>query len=258
MRKRNRTFNPTVQLDRKSLKQEIDILRKNFNALSASHNLHIALLSNFMGHDIKNCVQSIDAVLCANTADELTEDHVESIKQQLAIIRENLANFSELNPHGTSGLFKINSLIGSTEALNRDLLKKSGVRFSKELLGDIELFVNYPFHSLLQVLNNLITNACTHLNNKANAAVLLRVSVDQKKKRLFLSLYDNGLPISEKEQALIFDYGYSATGGSGIGLYHAQYVCHLLGGSVRCLQSDKPEFVKYFQISLPFRSLDDE
>lgn len=43
----------------------------NINALSKSLNNHIAILSNFVSHDIKNSVQSIDSIISSNTLEEL-------------------------------------------------------------------------------------------------------------------------------------------------------------------------------------------
>lgn len=234
-------------------------LRHDINAVHQVHSRHIALFSHFLSHDIKNCVQSIDMTLSANSLEELSNDHIKAMKQQLQIIRETLANFTDMNPHGELGVFKINSLIGNVEALNRDLLKQSGVSFHKELLNDIELKVNYPFHSLLQILSNLIINACTHLveTKIQQPSILLKIAINQEKQMVYLYLYDNGNEIDEKEQAKIFDYGYTTSpNGSGIGLYHVRYVCETLYGTVEYIKSDLPNYTKAFLISLPFKPLE--
>ena len=248
-----------IKKDVENLQEYNKKLNNNINAIQQSHSHHIALFSHFLGHDIKNAVQSIDMILSSNSLSELTNEHIAAMQQQLQIIRETLANFTELNPHGESGIFKLNSLIGNVEALNRALFIKNEIVFHKELLQDIELKVNYPFHSLLQVLNNLVINACTHLSLCPNHSrtILLKVAIEQENRFLYLSVYDNGETISEKKQAEIFKYGYTTTpGGSGIGLYHARYICELLQGTIEYQPSDLTNYTKRFLISLPFKPLE--
>lgn len=239
-------------------KELIDLLRKNIDATERAHSLHIAALSNFLGHDMKNSIQNMDAVLSAYKAEEITEQHLESLRAQLVMIREVMNNFSQLVPHGEHGVFKVNALIGATEALIRPTLGRYGVHFTKELLPDIDLRINYPFHSLLQVFTNLIINACCHLSGFARRNVLFGIKIDQENKKLLFSIYDTGAKTDDIELDKIFEYGYSTTNGSGIGLYHARYICDLLHGYIECTESDRPEFSKRFLITLPFKSLDNE
>ncbi|WP_373742042.1 ATP-binding protein [Neisseria sp.] len=236
----------------------IQLLKQNIDAINDAHNLHIAALSNFLGHDMKNCIQNMDAILSTYRANEITDEHLVSLRTQLDVIRETMANFSKLIPHGKNSIFNVNKLIGGTEALTRELLAENKVHFNKQLLQEIDLHVNYPFHSLLQIFVNLIINACNNLKNTIDAHILFKIDIDQKEKNLFFSIYDNGSTISEIDTNKIFEYGYSTTGGSGIGLYHAQYICELLHGNIQCIASNKPEFSKRFLITLPFKGLDDE
>ena len=158
----------------------IETLQRNMAATEESHNLHIAALSNFLGHDMKNCIQNMDVILTSYRADEITEGHLESLRVQLDMIREVMGNFAQLVPHGRDGIFKVNSLIGATEALTRSMLEENGVLFTKELLEDIDLRTKYPFHSLLQVFSNLIINACRHLRDFERREVLFAVDIDQE------------------------------------------------------------------------------
>ena len=235
----------------------IEILQRNMAATEEAHNLHIAALSNFLGHDMKNCIQNMDVILTSYRADEITEGHLESLRVQLDMIREVMGNFAQLVPHGRDGIFKVNSLIGATEALTRSMLEENGVLFTKELLEDIDLRTKYPFHSLLQVFSNLIINACRHLRDFERREVLFAVDIDQENHELFFSVYDTGAAVEQICLDKIFDYGYSTTEGSGIGLYHARYICELLKGTVECVPSDRAEYSKRFLITLPFIGLDD-
>ena len=236
----------------------IEALKKNIDATEKAHSLHIEALSNFLGHDMKNSIQNMDAILSTYQADEITERHLESLRAQLGMIREVMSNFSQLTPHGEHSIFKVNALIGATEALIRPTLGDCNVHFSKELLSDIDLRVKYPFHSLLQVFTNLIINACNHLQNFQQRAVLFKIAIEQENQNLLFSIYDTGAKECDIELDKIFKYGYSTTGGSGIGLYHARYICEMLHGRIECKESDKDGFSKRFVITLPFKRLDDE
>lgn len=76
----------------------IETLQRNMAATEESHNLHIAALSNFLGHDMKNCIQNMDVILTSYRADEITEGHLESLRVQLDMIREVMGNFAQLVP----------------------------------------------------------------------------------------------------------------------------------------------------------------
>ena len=62
---------------------------------------------------------------------------------------------------------------------------------------------------------------------------------------------DNGKNIEEADKKTLFDYGFSKTGGTGIGLYHAKHLCNSNNGSI--VYSDRPELEldKCFVITLP-------
>lgn len=271
MRKRNRNFRPQTQKqighlrdERRRQQDEIRRFGEILEASEASHGIYIAALANFMGHDIKNCVQSMDAVLTANTVDELTERHVDSLRQQIDIIRQTIANFSKMMPSDAAqNIFKVHTAVGMLESLTRDLLKQSGVRFTKDLPSDQELSVSMDYHSLLQMLHNLMINAVSHLRGRPDAAVLLKVRLDWADEEetggmLHFSLYDNGAAVEEKMREKIFEFGVSSTGGSGIGLFHARYVCQLNGGSLDYAPSDIVGYTKCFLASLPITNLDKE
>lgn len=246
-----------VKQDISRLNEKLEAMNKAMAAVQMAHSMHIEALSNFLGHDMKNCIQNMDVILSNYSAEEITNDNLDSLRSQLGMIREIMRNFTQLVPHGELGVFKVNNLIGGTESLTRSTLAENNITFEKELLTDIDLSVNYPFHALLQVFVNLILNACTHLKDVDNPKVLFKIGIDETACQVFFSIYDNGLPISDMELDRIFEYGYSTTGGSGIGLPHARYICEVLKGTIECAPSDRDEYSKRFLITLPFKGLDD-
>ncbi|WP_315568745.1 HAMP domain-containing sensor histidine kinase [Haemophilus parahaemolyticus] len=266
MRKRNKNFRPKVQQNLIHIKEELEWKIKKANednqkkieAINNSHNLHIAYLSNFMSHDIKNSIQNIDAILSSNSANEITDEHLDILRKQVVLIRETISNFSHLVPHSRSGSFKLNSLIGAIESLNKHILEENNIQFKKNILDDIDLYLKFPFHSLLQMFTNMILNACTNLIGVPNPKILFDIKIDQDKKILYFSLYDNGSDIPDSEKDNIFNYGYSTTGGTGIGLYHVSYLCNIFKGSVSVNKSKDNDYTKYFLIELPFINIEGE
>lgn len=58
------------------------------------------------------------------------------------------------------------------------------------------------------------------------------------------------MKINEKDVEKIFDFGYSTTDGSGIGLYHAKYLCELFNGKIE-VRFEKNDYCKTFLVHLP-------
>jgi signal transduction histidine kinase len=84
------------------------------------------------------------------------------------------------------------------------------------------------------ILSNLVSNAIKYQDSKKEKCVV-RVRLKQADDQLELCVEDNGIGISEKNQAKIFEMFYRATSiasGSGLGLYIVKETVEKLGGSV--------------------------
>lgn len=243
--------NPIVLNKRiEELKEELRLHGKNIDAISKSHDIHITMLSNFARHDIKNSIQSIDSVISTNTSDEITEEHLNSIKLNLKIMRETIENFSKLVPHSDTDKFAYSSLITAVELLNRDNFYENKIAFLNENNLDQEIYFNLPFQSVIQMTNNIVINATKALT-KIESDRKIKFSIDKDNNFLKISIFDNGEPVEKKIENKIFEYGVSNTGGSGIGLHHAKYLCELYNGSIEYYSLENDEYKKCFLISLP-------
>lgn len=256
MRKKNkyipqRISNPVLlqkQLDK--LKIELSLHSKNIDAISKSHDNHITMLSNFARHDIKNCVQSMDSIISSNTVNEITEEHINSLKLSLEIIRETVNNFSKLVPYSDKDKFELNDLLIAIELLNRESFYVNKIEFINKCEVGQFLF-NLPFQSVLQMLNNIIINAVKAFET-ASEVKKIKITAEIIEDSVYLKIYDNASKISFNDINSIFNYGISSTGGSGIGLYHAKYLCGLYKGKIEVIElQQNNEFSKYFLISLP-------
>lgn len=230
------------------LQIQIDRHSKELQAISESHATHISLLGSFASHDLKNYIHSIDGIVSAYDANEITNEQLQSIKYNIDLMRETLKNFSKLVIHGDDNSCDLNELIEAITILNRGTMAEQGIDFS---IGPIEQYITFqvPFTSMLQLLNNLIINATKAMTEQQNKKIHLKICVDDSK--IEIALYDNGMVIDPEYQPKLFDYGFSNTGGSGIGLYHAKYLCNLYNGSIECIPTPNHDFTKGFVIKLP-------
>jgi len=250
-----RSCNPIV------IRKEIEIMKaeihkdreklKDFlKSLEVSNANHISLLSNFAQHDIKNSVQSMDSIISSNNLEELTQTHIESLKTNLNLIRETISNFAKLVPYGQEENFEFRQLVSTIENLNREGFYSNKIAFTKEI-PEGDFYFNLPFQSVVQMLNNIIINAIKAFNNVTlDRKIRLSISFDEN--NFYIKISDNADEIPFDDIDSIFEYGVSSTNGSGIGLYHARYLCDLYKGSIEVVKlDDESEFNKYFLITLP-------
>ncbi|RXG26887.1 ATP-binding protein [Leeuwenhoekiella marinoflava] len=262
MAKRNKKYiprkgnNPAI-LNRRIEKLEEELGRhgKNIDAISKSHAIHITMLSNFARHDIKNSIQSIDSIVSTNSSEEITDDHLNTIKLNLKIMRETIDNFSKLVPHSDEDKFSYNNLITAVELLNRDNFYENKISLIKEIEVNEEIYFNLPFQSVIQMINNIIINATKALT-KVEKKRKIKFTVSRDNSFFKLKIFDNGEEVEKKIEHKIFEYGVSNTGGSGIGLHHAEYLCELYDGKITYHSLDDEEFTKYFCISLPLMKIE--
>ncbi len=80
---------------------------------------------------------------------------------------------------------------------------------------------------LIIIIDNLFSNS-----NKANANNVELVWEPVSNKKLRLKFIDDGIGISIKEINTIFEFGYTTTDGSGIGLYHVKQIIDKMGGKI--------------------------
>ena len=248
-------FNPVIQakkIEEQALKVEeqslkISNLDKAIKAISKSHDTHISYLGNFARHDVKNSIQSMDSVLSTNRVDQFTEEHILSLKQNLKSIRETMDNFSKLVPYSSDEKFSLKDLFIAVEVLSRSTFHEKKIDFIKDFPEDVEVTFNLPFQSILQMLNNLIINSIKSLESTVLPQIKICAVVE---KEFYIEVSDNGSRIEEKNSKDVFEFGYSTTGGSGIGLYHAKYLCDLLKGKIELVQRNDG-FSKSFKIYLP-------
>ncbi|MBL4746235.1 MAG: response regulator [Flavobacteriaceae bacterium] len=96
------------------------------------------------------------------------------------------------------------------------------------------LNIDFDFDKLEKILNNIISNALKYTHS--NTSILLKCYIS--KKRLVLSIKDEGIGISSSEKEKVFERYYQAsskksTGGLGIGLSLVKELVHFLNGDIQ-------------------------
>lgn len=254
--KRNKTYNPTSQYNPafqakklKKLATDIDNHSKAIRAISMSHDNHISFLGNFARHDIKNAIQSMDSILSTTKDFEFDESKINSLSTYLEVIRHTIDNFAKLIPYSTSGKFRLSTLLVAVELLARADMKKNVVDLDLDYDRTSEIDIGLPFQSVLQMLNNLIINSLKSMENTYDKKMLITADITET--HFNVKIEDNGCPIPEENIERIFDWGFSTTGGSGIGLYHAKYLCDQFKGEIRLELGGNSKYNKAFIVKLP-------
>lgn len=246
----NRAYNPAAQAKKiDQLADKLEIHRRDIQAISKSHDDHISYLANFARHDIKNAIQSMDCIVSTTNSDEFDSKVIDSLSTYLEVIRNTIDNFAKLVPYSVSGEFKLDNLMVAVELLARFDMQKNEIDIKFEYIRQSPLHLKLPFQIILQMLNNLIINSIKALEKIESKKIIVIGSVDEK--HLKVQIKDNGCPIEPENCNKIFDYGYSTTGGSGIGLYHATYLCNEFKGKIILDLENDGVYNKTFSITLP-------
>lgn len=260
MAKRNKKYipnkknNPIVQAKRideldKAVQKHSEVLK----TVISTYDKHVEHLANFANHDMKNSLQSMDSILFTNEYDNLTEESWEALKTCLKNIRTSFDNFSNLVPYSNSKKFQIDRLFIALNLLIKQDISDNKITFKNKHPKEGE--INLPFQSVLQMLHNIIINAINSFkeNTVENPVIELECTILNNNCRIVIA--NNGKKIEPKLKDKIFEYGYSSTNGSGIGLFHAKYVCNKLNGSIHLDLTEKNSINKSFIINLPLKSI---
>lgn len=254
-KKRNKKYipqqrhNPEV-LARKVAKQQgiVEQWEKTLKAVIKANEQHIVFLSNFLQHDMKNAIHSMDGILSTISGNSVSSEEIDSLKTLLDILRQTITNFRELIPHSSNGEFTLGTLLSSVEALARgNINKEIDCEFNYDKKSAI--IINHSYHELLQILHNVIINATKSMETVVDKRLLVKSSINNDKCTIIVA--DTGMEIPKENLEKIFTYGFSTTGGTGIGLFHARYVCDTLNGNISINTKCEQPYTKEFIINFP-------
>jgi len=249
---KNNKYNPVIQARKiDKLAEAIDRHQKIMATLSKSHDNHIYYLGNFARHDLKNATQSMDGILSTTSPAEFDQDKIEALKTYLNVITDTMDNFAKLIPYSTNGKFKLDALIIAAELLCRTEMQNKNIEIKFDFPRNSLQEIHLPFHSMFQMLNNLIINSIKSLEEVEHKMII--VQADLTDDHLNIQIRDTGNQIDEANREKVFEYGFSTTGGSGIGLYHAKYLTDEFKGSISLELYPSEKYNKKFTIKIPLQ-----
>lgn len=229
--------------------KDLEGFKKNLDALSKIHADHLSLLSNFARHDLKNYTHSIDGIVSTCNADDITNEQLDSIRLNIQFIRNTLDDFARLAVHDEGSKCEFEDLVIAIRIINRTSFAETDISF--EVNNNVDVTFNIPFTIMFQLLNNLIVNSIKAFGVYDNVKRIIELKAYVDCERLIIEVSDNGIQIEETDKKFLFDYGFSKTDGTGIGLYHAKHLCDTLHGSIIYIDKPESELNKCFIITLP-------
>lgn len=167
-----------------------------------------------------------------NDINEASRD-IQAGFQMLQKLLDNLLNISR--PHEkTNESFDVVEVVNNAVLLSRtNILRRGRLRL---YLPQKSVHLNGSSHRLLQLLNNLLFNACQAFNKVRPVDNQISVSLKQTDTDVLLCVADTGKGMTPEVVASIFDPFFTTKGkdGSGLGLAICKEVTEEFGGSITC------------------------
>jgi signal transduction histidine kinase len=223
--------------------------RRELEIVIASYDQHVEYLANFAQHDMKNAIHTMDSVLYTTDYTKISDDEWTSLKACLNNIRATFDNFSTLIPYSSTRTFSLDSLMSALQLLTRNAISNAKIEVNYQYPKQTSIELALPFQSVLQMLHNVILNAMKAVETTPQKVVKIVSTFDNN--QCLIDIYDSGTPIAQENESRIFEYKFTTTGGSGIGLYHARYLCDKIGGKITVHTQTVLPFTKKFSMLLP-------
>lgn len=155
-----------------------------------------------IAHDMSDWITKV------NSYDAYMSDVISAVKGQAV-------NFNDSSVEA----FTIDDLLKRVNILMRHELKNSLIALDVDCEVDRNFTLHGNVNSLVQVVNNLISNAIQSYNGKQNEEILL--TIYQKNNNIVISVKDHGSGIPEDVQKKLFNEMITTKGhkGTGLGLF---------------------------------------
>lgn len=138
--------------------------------------------------------------------------------------------------------------------LARGICDVDGIRIRRDYASTAAVLVER--HKVLQILLNLLTNACQALDGTVAGGRCIHVRTARAGACIRLEVGDNGVGIEARHLSALFDQRFSTRGdGHGYGLHSSANWAHELGGSPSA-HSDGPGCGAVFTLALPLAADD--
>jgi signal transduction histidine kinase len=210
--------------------------------------------SNFlanMSHEFRtplNAIMGMTDLTLMHPTDEKQKEYLAQVKEsghELLELINNVLEFANIDLgvyKPKKEPFKLQMLFDHVEGLTRDLAERKGLciqyHYFDQSPGTLERWVVGDADCLQKVLVKLLTNAIK-FTEKGHVDLHVREVPYLDKTRLYFSVSDTGIGISEADQQKLFklftqvdDSSTRPFGGLGLGLVTAQKLVNLMGGEI--------------------------
>jgi len=246
----NSKYNPVVQAKKiENTRVELEKLKQTIELITESNEKHYQLLGNFARHDIKNIIINLNSIL--ELFGEKIEDTIkDSIELNIESLSAVISNFSKLIPHSDNAKFHFNDLLIAVKILIKPLMSTSSISYSIIHDPNDMTEINLPFQAVLQMINNLVVNSIKALEDTIGEKTL-EINAKIEHAKLIIKISDNGCDIADENINKVFEFAFSTTGGSGIGLNHAKFLCEKFNGNISLSLGEDGKSNKSFNVEIP-------
>jgi signal transduction histidine kinase len=95
----------------------------------------------------------------------------------------------------------------------------------------IQFVTTFKPIELTMIIDNLISNS------KKAKATKIKIDIEKEKQSLKVYFKDNGIGIPKSDDSKIFNFGYTTTGGSGLGLTHVKETLEKIDARIQLLDN---------------------
>jgi PAS domain S-box-containing protein len=199
----------------------------------AENRLRLAefLTADPRGKQLPEYLQKLSSHLEAERARSLKE--LASLEQNVGHIKEIVvAQQSHARVSGVTETIPVEELIEFALKISESVLVRRGIVVSREFMPTPP--VKVPKQKVLQILVNIIRNACDALeeNGRRDKRISIAVSVGDSGK-IHVAITDNGVGISEENITRIFAFGFTTKKtGHGFGLHSSALAAREIDGAL--------------------------
>jgi signal transduction histidine kinase len=148
-------------------------------------------------------------------------------------------------------MIQVDELIGDAVRVNAEALEDCGATFTQQIEGDMPA-LSMDRHRMMQVLVNLIRNACQAIDMSSAQTPEVKVTAGMVGGgRLRIVVSDTGRGIEPQDLHRIFSHGFTTRGGGhGFGLHSCALAAMEMGGELAAT-SDGPGRGASFSLEVP-------
>lgn len=194
---------------------------------------HIGISSGIISNHLKIITYKIDNKISISTDD---------LKRTIGVLNLENQKILSISRFATKANFKMNAEFQKLDMINfitqyiANVADKFYSGINIEVIYDIKdsFVTSFKPIEMTIILDNLINNA-----KKANANYLT-ITLNVIGNSLIVNFSDNGIGVPPNIRDKIFEFGFTTTGGSGLGLTHIKEIVEKINGKIDYVSKNEP------------------